>query len=191
MLPRLPSPRVFWVTTRPGSLGDVTPRPGSCWQARIQGWLRSALADAGAGARLAQSIQRTWPKSRPGRVVEGRFERSAAVRMESRPLPGRLVVRLPRPRERHFRFPFTHKGRAQLRFLSDAPWTRDPPRRATTDETVKARLSREIDARVFDLAPWIFLWFPVDIWASQPDVTGWRIPLVFTGQRWMEAERTR
>jgi ABC-type transport system substrate-binding protein len=63
--------------------------------------------------------------------------------------------------------------------------------RTTTDETEKARLSRDIDARVFEAAPWIFLWFPVDIWASQPDVAGWRFPLVFTGQRWMEAERTR
>ena len=63
--------------------------------------------------------------------------------------------------------------------------------RATPDETEKARLARAIDARVFDLAPWIFLWFPVDVWASHPVVKGWRIPLVFTGQRWMEAERTR
>ena len=38
--------------------------------------------------------------------------------------------------------------------------------RATTDEAEKARLAREIDARVFELAPWIFLWFPVDVWAS-------------------------
>ena len=43
----------------------------------------------------------------------------------------------------------------------------------------------------FDLAPWIFLWFPVDVWAMQPDVRGWQLPLVFTGQRWMEAERAR
>ena len=63
--------------------------------------------------------------------------------------------------------------------------------RATTDEAEKARLSREIDARVFELAPWIFLWFPVDVWAMQRDVTGWRFPLVFTGQRWMGAERTQ
>jgi ABC-type transport system substrate-binding protein len=63
--------------------------------------------------------------------------------------------------------------------------------RATTDEIEKGRLSREIDARVFDLAPWIFLWFPVDLWANQPDVKGWRVPLVFTGERWTEAERTR
>jgi ABC-type transport system substrate-binding protein len=63
--------------------------------------------------------------------------------------------------------------------------------RATTDEAEKVRLAREIDARVFELAPWIFLWFPVDVWAAQPDVHGWRFPLVFTGQRWMQAERTR
>jgi ABC-type transport system substrate-binding protein len=63
--------------------------------------------------------------------------------------------------------------------------------RATTDENEKTRLARDIDARVFELAPWIFLWFPVDVWAAQPDLKGWRIPLVFTGQRWMQAERTK
>jgi ABC-type transport system substrate-binding protein len=61
--------------------------------------------------------------------------------------------------------------------------------RATPDTAEKARLSREIDARVFELAPWVFLWFPIDIWAARPDVRGWRIPLVFTGQRWTEARR--
>jgi ABC-type transport system substrate-binding protein len=63
--------------------------------------------------------------------------------------------------------------------------------RATTHEAEKGRLAREIDARAFDLAPWIFLWFPVDVWAAQPEVKGWRIPLVFTGQRWTQVERTR
>jgi ABC-type transport system substrate-binding protein len=62
--------------------------------------------------------------------------------------------------------------------------------RATIDESEKVRLARDIDARAFELAPWIFLWFPVDVWAMQPDVHGWQVPLVFTGQRWMEAERT-
>jgi ABC-type transport system substrate-binding protein len=63
--------------------------------------------------------------------------------------------------------------------------------RSTTEEGEKVRLAREIDARVFDLAPWIFLWFPVDVWAAQPDLKNWRIPLVFTGQRWTEVERSR
>ena len=61
--------------------------------------------------------------------------------------------------------------------------------RSTPDTLEKARLSREIDARVFELVPWIFLWFPADVWAVQPDVKGWRIPAVFTGQRWTGVER--
>ena len=100
------------------------------------------------------------------------------------------------PDPENFNFPLFHsrnKGPGgNYAFLADAAVDSMILRaRATTDEAEKARLSREIDARVFDLAPWIFLWFPVDVWASQPDVKGWRIPLVFTGQRWMEAKRTR
>ena len=61
--------------------------------------------------------------------------------------------------------------------------------RATPDTAEKERLSRAIDARAFELAPWIFLWFPVDVWAAQPTVRGWRIPAVFTGQRWTGVRR--
>jgi ABC-type transport system substrate-binding protein len=100
------------------------------------------------------------------------------------------------PDPENFNFPLFHsrnKGPGgNYAFLADAAVDSMILRaRATIDEAEKARLSRQIDARVFELAPWIFLWFPVDVWASQPDVKGWRIPLVFTGQRWMEAERTR
>jgi ABC-type transport system substrate-binding protein len=59
--------------------------------------------------------------------------------------------------------------------------------RTTTDEAEKTRLAREADARIFELAPWIFLWFPVDVWATQRELEGWKIPLVFTGQRWTDA----
>ena len=62
--------------------------------------------------------------------------------------------------------------------------------RTTTDDARKAELSREIDARIFRAAPWIFLWFPVDVWAERPDVTGWRIPAIFNGQRWVDAKHT-
>ena len=62
--------------------------------------------------------------------------------------------------------------------------------RTTTSEAEKQRLAQAIDARVFELAPWIFLWFPVDVWAARPDVKGWRFPLVFTGQRWTGVERS-
>jgi len=63
--------------------------------------------------------------------------------------------------------------------------------RTTTDEAEKERVAREADARIFDLAPWIFLWFPVDMWATREGLTGWNIPLVFTGQRWTEASLGR
>jgi ABC-type transport system substrate-binding protein len=100
------------------------------------------------------------------------------------------------PDPENFNYPLFHsrnKGPGgNYAFLSDGALDSMILRaRATTDETEKARLSRDIDARVFEMAPWIFLWFPVDIWASRPDVKGWRVPLVFTGQRWTEAERTR
>jgi ABC-type transport system substrate-binding protein len=100
------------------------------------------------------------------------------------------------PDPENFNYPLFHtrnKGPGgNYAFLSDpALDTMIEKARATPDEAEKARLARDIDARVFELAPWIFLWFPVDIWASRPEVKGWRFPLVFTGQRWMEAERTR
>lgn len=62
--------------------------------------------------------------------------------------------------------------------------------RTTTDTALKASLSREIDGMVFEAAPWIFLWFPVDLWAERPDVTGWHVPKVFYGQQWREAHHT-
>ena len=59
--------------------------------------------------------------------------------------------------------------------------------RTTTNEAEKARVAREADARIFALAPWIFLWHPVDLWALNPAVEGWEIPAIFNGQRWQEA----
>jgi peptide/nickel transport system substrate-binding protein/oligopeptide transport system substrate-binding protein len=56
--------------------------------------------------------------------------------------------------------------------------------RTTTDSGLKASVASEIDSMVYDAAPWIFLWFPVDLWAERPDVTGWHVPLVFYGQDW-------
>jgi ABC-type transport system substrate-binding protein len=100
------------------------------------------------------------------------------------------------PDPENFNYPLFHsrnKGPGgNYAFLSDPQLdTMILRARATTNEAENARLAREIDARVFDLAPWIFLWFPVDMWAAQPDVRGWRFPLVFTGQRWTEVERTK
>ena len=62
--------------------------------------------------------------------------------------------------------------------------------RTTSDSGLKASLSKEIDSMVFEQAPWIFLWFPVDLWAERPDVTGWEIPKVFYAQRWTDVHHT-
>jgi hypothetical protein len=51
----------------------------------------------------------------------------------------------------------------------------------------KERLAREADARIHGLAPWIFLWHPVDLWARHPRIEGWTIPAIFNGQRWQAA----
>src|SRR5206468_897853 len=40
--------------------------------------------------------------------------------------------------------------------------------RRTTDDSARAALYRRIDERVYRAAPWLYLWFPVDLWASAP-----------------------
>lgn len=60
--------------------------------------------------------------------------------------------------------------------------------RTTRNEQEKATLARDVDQRIFSLAPWIFLWFPEDMWVTQKGLTGWDVPAVFTGQRWVDAQ---
>jgi ABC-type transport system substrate-binding protein len=100
------------------------------------------------------------------------------------------------PDPENFAYPLFHSSNrgpgGNYAFLNDSALDAMIVRaRSTPDSAEKARLSREVDARVFALAPWIFLWFPIDVWAEQPDVKGWRIPAVFTGQRWTGVARTR
>jgi ABC-type transport system substrate-binding protein len=63
--------------------------------------------------------------------------------------------------------------------------------RSTRSDREKAELAREIDRRVFEAAPWIFLWFPVDLWALRPELTGWKVPAIFNGQRWTDVRRIK
>jgi peptide/nickel transport system substrate-binding protein/oligopeptide transport system substrate-binding protein len=100
------------------------------------------------------------------------------------------------PDPENFTFPLFHSSNrgpgGNYAFLADSALDTAMERaRSTPDTAEKARLSREIDARVFQLAPWIVLWFPVDMWAMRPDVRGWRIPLVVTGQRWTDVRIVR
>ena len=56
--------------------------------------------------------------------------------------------------------------------------------RHTVDQLAREALYRRIDNRVFEAAPWLYLWFAVDLWAEHPSIDGWDIPVIFNGQRW-------
>jgi len=56
--------------------------------------------------------------------------------------------------------------------------------RRTVDQSAREALYRRIDERVHQAAPWIYLWFPVDLWAEHPSIAGWDVPVIFNGQRW-------
>ncbi len=59
--------------------------------------------------------------------------------------------------------------------------------RRTVDQQAREALYRRIDTRVHEAAPWIYLWFPVDLWAVQPSIQGWDVAVIFNGQRWTQA----
>jgi ABC-type transport system substrate-binding protein len=173
---------------------------------------RRLLAEAGFGsgialklwrsqrpelARLAQSVQQDL--GRIGVKVEI-LERDAptvraAVRNgEADMYLGDWYADYPDPE--NFTYPLFHsrnKGPGgNYAFLADPVLDSMITRlRTTTDENEKTTLARTVDARVFDAAPWIFLWFPIDMWAARPGLEGWRIPAVFTAQRWTEARLTK
>src|SRR5438132_272068 len=50
--------------------------------------------------------------------------------------------------------------------------------RRTTDDTARTALYRRIDERVYRAAPWLYLWFPTDLWARRPELTGWDLPVI-------------
>ncbi|HKC41201.1 MAG TPA: ABC transporter substrate-binding protein, partial [Gemmatimonadales bacterium] len=59
--------------------------------------------------------------------------------------------------------------------------------RRTVDQDAREALYRRIDDRVYQAAPWLYLWFPVDLWAEHPSIDGWDVPVIFNGQRWTKA----
>ncbi len=148
-------------------------------------------------ARIAQSVQQDL--ARLGIKVEILERDAPTVRAAVRNGEADLYLGdwyADYPDPENFTYPLFHsknKGPGgNYAFLSDPVLDSLVIRlRTTTDETEKAALARQADARIFDQAPWIFLWFPIDMWAARPELVGWRIPAVFTGQRWTEARLTR
>ena len=62
--------------------------------------------------------------------------------------------------------------------------------RLTVDQSAREALYRRIDKRVYDAAPWLYLWFAVDLWVEHPSIDGWDIPVIFSGQRWTKVRVT-
>ena len=148
-------------------------------------------------ARLAQSVQQDL--GRIGVRVEILERDAPTVRAtvrngEADMYLGDWYADYPDPE--NFTYPLFYSGNkgpgGNYAFLSDPVLDSLVLRlRTTTDEGEKAVLAREADARIFAQAPWIFLWFPIDMWATRPGLEGWKIPAVFNGQRWTEARLTR
>ncbi|MES2125380.1 MAG: ABC transporter substrate-binding protein [Gemmatimonadota bacterium] len=153
---------------------------------KLQLW-RSQRADF---ARIAQAIQADL--ERVGISLEIVERDASTARSTARKGDADLFLSdwwADYPDGENFTYPLFHSSTAgtggNYAFVSvphlDSMLTRA---RSTPDSTEKVELLRRIDAEVFELAPWLFCWFPVDVWAERPEVHGWRYPAVFTGQRW-------
>ncbi|HEX7918066.1 MAG TPA: ABC transporter substrate-binding protein, partial [Gemmatimonadales bacterium] len=141
-------------------------------------------------ARLSQSFQQSWAEAGIRVTIlerDGPTARAASAKGEADLFLTDWYADYPDPEA--FLFPLFHtsnRGTGGNRaFLSDATVDRlVTAMRASTDTAEQTRLAREADARVHELAPWVFLWAPVDLWALSPEVEGWHVPAIFNGQHW-------
>lgn len=148
-------------------------------------------------ARIAQAIQADL--ARVGVTVDIVERDAATARSAARNGEADLFLSdwyADYPDGEDFTYPLFYSGNAGIggnyAFLHDAPLdSLVTSARTVSDSATKVALLRRADARVFDLAPWIFLWFPTDLWAMRPEVHGWRYPLVYSGQRWTTVTITR
>ena len=60
--------------------------------------------------------------------------------------------------------------------------------RREQNDTVRARLYREADSLAFADAPMLYLFFYNELYAVQPWVRGFQVPVIFNGQRWTDVE---
>jgi peptide/nickel transport system substrate-binding protein/oligopeptide transport system substrate-binding protein len=54
---------------------------------------------------------------------------------------------------------------------------------AETDQEERMRILSEVEARVVELAPWIFLWHKKEVMICNPRVEHYRIPLIYNGDK--------
>jgi len=157
---------------------------------KLQLW-RSQRAEF---ARIAQAVQADL--GRVGIAVEIVERDASTARSAARKGDADLFLSdwwADYPDGENFTYPLFHSSTAgtggNYAFVQDTTLDRMLERaRATPDSLAKLSLLAEIDRVVFERAPWIFMWFPTDLWAMRPEVHGWRYPAVFTGQRWTTVE---
>jgi ABC-type transport system substrate-binding protein len=141
-------------------------------------------------ARLAQSLQQSLAEAGIRVTIlerDGPTARAASAKGEADLFLTDWYADY--PDAEGFLYPLFHssnKGTGGNRaFLADAELDRMiAEMRTTTDTAAQLQLATAADRRAHELAPWIFLWAPVDLWALSPEVTGWEVPAIFNGQKW-------
>lgn len=147
-------------------------------------------------ARLAQSFQQSWAEAGIRVTIlerDGPTARAASATGEADLFLTDWYADY--PDAEGFLFPLFHSSNrgtgGNRAFLSDPELDRIiAAMRASTDTAEQAQLARVADARAHELAPWVFLWAPVDLWALTPELTGWRVPAIFNGQHWTGVRAT-
>lgn len=98
------------------------------------------------------------------------------------------------PDAENFLFPLLHTANkgvgGNVSFYSNVEFDRlvSAARREQND-TTRAQLYRQADAIAFVDAPMLFLFFYNELFAVQPWIYGFEVPVIFNGQRWTTVER--
>ncbi len=93
------------------------------------------------------------------------------------------------PDAENFLYPLLHSSNkgpgGNVSFYSNANFDKLVTQaRAELDDAKRAELYKQADAIAFNEAPMIYLFFYKELYAVQPWITGFQIPVVFTGQNW-------
>ena len=100
------------------------------------------------------------------------------------------------PDAENFLYPLLHstnKGPGgNVSFFENAEFDRivDAARREP-DEAKRVTLYRQADSLAFTQAPMVFLWFYNELYAVQPWIKGFKAPVIFNGQRWLDVSLVR
>ncbi len=95
------------------------------------------------------------------------------------------------PDAENFLYPLLHSASAgvggNVSFYSSAPYdSLVTLSRHESDESLRDSLYARADSIAFHDAPMLFLWFYNDLYAIQPWIEGFKVPVIFTGQRWLD-----